>query len=414
MDLFVARQPIFDRDRRLVGYELLYRENRDRENASPGDGEVARSPKVVADAVLGIGLRRLTEGLPAFINVDRTMLVEGTVELLEPGRVVLELLETVEPDAEVVEAVDHFSGQGFRFALDDFEYRDEAVPLLRRAEIVKIDVLGREEGEIEETVDQLVPFEVRLLAERVESEELHELCTELGFDLFQGFHYLHPEIVVRRDLPASSATMLKLLNLLRDLNVPDREIEEVFRTDPALSYKLLKMVNSAALGGRGIQSLGHAVRLLGREPLYRWISLLLVSSRGETGRVEGEIVKSALLRGRFSELIGDSLGVGSDGRLPTPGSLFITGLFSRLDALLSVPMGEILSSVDLTDDIEGALLGRAGLGGRVLNAVEAYEEGEWHRAEEEIWALNGDPAELPDFYLEALSWASKHLGLYQE
>lgn len=413
MDVFVARQPIFCADARIMGYELLYRGDPDAETAD-GNSVSGMSSTVLVNSLLAIGLGEITGGHTAFINFPREFIVDEMAEVLDPEEVVIELHESIHPDPEVLRACQRLRNKGFVLALDDFEFQEAYTPLLEVAQVVKVDVLGKDREKLEGIVTQLQPFQVQLLAEKVETAEMHETCLELGFELYQGFHYLRPETLSRHDLSTESVAVIRLLNLLTDLNTTDRTIEEAFRSDPGLSYKLLRMVNSAALGGRGITSIEHALRLLGREPLHRWLSMLLVADARNGNGMQGELVKSSLFRGHLCELIGEQLPGSLARGLPPAGTLFLIGLFSRIDLLLKLPMGEIFQKIDLSRSVREALVDREGVGGSILKGVEAYEAGQWEEAEEELEAVGMDTPELPNLYLESIAWASDRMTAHRE
>lgn len=411
MEIFIARQPIFDLKQRVMGYELLYREDKD-DRVATGNSDSMMSSQVIVDAVLGIGLANLAQGRTAFINFNKEMLIESAGDVLDPEKVVIELLETVPPDEEVVAACRDLVARGFRIAMDDFVFSEECLPLLELAHIVKLDALAYSMEELRQTVDQLRPYGKILLAEKVENSAVHAECVEMGFTLFQGFHYFRPETLTKKDLSTQSVAVIRLLNLLKDINATDRVILEAFRSDPSLSYKLLRMVNSAALGGRGIESLSHALRLLGRDPLYRWLSLLLVSGRSGDTEAQREMMKSALLRGRMCEMAGDELRGAVHRDLPTSETLFLVGLFSRLDTLLSMTMEDVLSQISLSQDVVDALVERTGKAGVILTAVEAYETADWGDAEEHFRSIGADPSIMPDIYLDAVAWAGNRMNIH--
>jgi c-di-GMP phosphodiesterase len=275
--VYVARQPIFELGRGLFGYELLYRRNSQIQQADGQDGYM--SAEVISGALLGIGLKAITNGGLAFINFSRVQLINESWNLFQPGEVVIELLESVEPNEETLSACRKMVDAGYRLALDDFVYSDATKPLLEMASIVKIDVLGRPIDEIREVVRQLKPSGVRLLAERVETASVRDECTKLGFDLFQGYLFSKPETMTKTDVAAGQLATMRLLNILADPNTSDKQLDSAFQSDLALSYKLLRIVNAASMGGRGISSIPHAVRLVGRETLHRWLSVILVASR---------------------------------------------------------------------------------------------------------------------------------------
>ncbi len=409
-DIFVARQPIFDRKRSVVGYELLYRSS-SVHSVAGGASEAAMSSSVIVDGVVGVGLQTLTEGKTAFINLSEEMLLDDTADLLDRSSVVLELLESVRPTPEVVAKVEALANRGYRIALDDFVFSEGHAPLLELAHIVKVDVI--EAGaDLATLVEQVRPYGVELLAEKVENEEVHQRCTELGFSYFQGFHYFRPETLSRKDLSAQTVAIVRVMNMLQDPDTTDRQIEEAFRADPTLTYKLLRIVNSASLGGRGVQSIGHALRLLGREPLYRWMCLLMMTVGAGGGEMRLEMIKAALLRARMCEIVGDTLRSARNRDIPDGGSLFLVGLFSRIDQILGIPVRELLGEVAVTRDVRDALVDGAGKAGQILRVVEAYTDAEWSAAADELAQLGGDDSALPEFYLESLGWAADRLALH--
>lgn len=414
-DVFVARQPIFDAKHRIRAYELLYRSGADAQAARTETSNLSTytmSSSVIVDSLLGMGLGRLTEGQTAFINIPERLLLEGVYEVLDPTQVVVELLETVTPSPEVIRATKRLKELGFRVALDDFCFSPEYSPLLELADIVKVDLI--ESGSnLEELVASLRPFDVQLLAEKVENAEEHDRCMALGFSLFQGFHYFRPETLTQKDLSAASASIIRLLAMLNDLNVTDRAVEEAFRSDPSLSYKLLRMVNSASIGGRGVDSIGHAMRLVGRDPLHRWLSLLLLTVGGGGGEMRVEMIKSALLRGRMCELLGDQSRNALNRDMPSGGMLFLVGLFSHLDALMGVEMSRILDDIDVAREVRDALLSYEGKAGSLLKGVTAYTEGDWDEVDADLRAAGVDPDQLGNVYLDAVTWASAHMTFHE-
>lgn len=403
MDLFVARQPIFDLSGDLGGYELLYRRG-SLSQAADGTSTSQMSLDVIIQSFLEIGLDRITRGKVGFLNFSREMLVGGSWELLDPRAVVIELLEDVPADDEVVAACERLVAAGYRLALDDFVSGGPHERLLGLAEIIKVDVLNRPVEELRAVVAPLHERKLRLLAERVETAEVRDACVSLGFELFQGYFFSRPELISRKGISVEHASIVQLMNLLRDEEVSDTEVEEAFRRDPSLSYKLLRMVNAAAYGGRGIESILHAVQLLGRASLHRWLALLLASSLASQGEMDGERVHTAVLRARLCERLGEAAGNHASG------PLFMVGLFSMMDALLGTPMDELLSKINLADEMQEALLHRQGPLADWLRLVEAYEAGNWEAVTRLSTALGVSPLEVPELYLEALGWVRERVG----
>lgn len=401
VDVYLARQPIFQRDGTLTAYELLYRGN-GQDNFAMGRSADSMASDVIVHAFLNIGVERITDGHRAFLNFTRGMLVSGLHQLFTPAEVVIEMLESVEPDEEVERACERLVAAGYTLALDDFEYHPKFDRLLTLAHIVKVDVLGKSDEQLAEITTRLSPFNVRMLAERVETHAMQARCASLGFELFQGYYFSKPEILSNRDLSADELTIIRLLNLLRDADANDATVEDAFRADLALSYKLLRTANSAAAGGRGIESIQHAVRLVGRRELHKWLALLLLSSVTAKGGTDRELARMAVVRARMCELLA--------GTRSAVGSHFIVGLFSLLDVILRMPMAEMLKRVDLAMDVQSALLRREGPLSRPLELVEAYERAEWLEVETLAASLEVLPTAVQGRYVEAVAWARSVVG----
>lgn len=391
MNLLIVRQPIFDASDRIAGYELI---------ARTGDTE-QDDDRALADALLGDGSRRLAEGNLAFVSVNRDMLLSGGLEALDPTAAVLQIAPSLYGLPEVLNACRDLADAGYAIALDDFRFSEELRPLLEIATIVKIDTAQRGLAALGRECEAVAPYQVQLLAEGIDHRSDQETCLTLGFSLFQGLLFARPEHVTRSDLSVAQVRTIRVMKLVRDLDITEHQLEEEFRTDPGLSYKLLRMVNTAASGGRGVRSILHALRLLGRDSLYRWLSLLLLNP-GAQGGVSGEIVVATLTRARFSELLAEH-----GDRPLSDGSLFMTGLLSALSDFGGVPIDQIQADLELAPEIASALERRGGLYGESLRLVQAYEAGDWDALDEACGSLGIDAAVTGDLYLDALSWAQE-------
>lgn len=404
MDLFVARQPIFDARHEVMGYELLYRHDAAAGGARPGDPN-RMSSDVIVQNFLEAGLDRLTGGLRGWVNFTREMLLTRTYELFDPATIVIELVEDIAADAEVIAACRRLRASGYTLALDDFVAGGVQEPLLEHANIVKVDFLGVSEVEIRGIAAHLRRHFATLLAERVETAEVARVVQQQGFTLFQGYHFSRPETIGHKAGAIESLRLLPLLNMVQSDQTSQREIERVFRGDPTLSYKLLQIAQSRTNGKHGVKSLHHAIQLVGRDMLYRWLSLLLASSLASSGVHNRELLGSTLLRARFLESMGGTT-------REDEGSLFLVGLFSNMDALLQIPLGELLTRVKLTDEVQGALL-RQRTSGYLewLELAEAYEVGNWEAVAGLAESTGVRSREIPALYMRALRWASDTLDV---
>ncbi len=242
-EVFVGRQPILGPELKTIGYEVLYR-NCEVGQAVFTDEDMATA-RVLLTIYLDIGLEHVVGSHLAFLNIPKQFLLEHYCEALPKNRVVLEILENVEPTPQVLDALHSLAHQGYTIALDDFEYHDRFRPFLEIADIVKIDVLGKSEEQLQREVSQLRDFRVRLLAEKVEAPEVYETCKKLGFYYFQGYFFFRPDIVQGREIPANRVALLELMGKIQDPHIPFKGLVELIRNDLSLSYKVLRYVNSA-------------------------------------------------------------------------------------------------------------------------------------------------------------------------
>lgn len=399
MDLFLARQPIFDAAGRLDGYELLYRSGATSLSAD-GASREQMSLDVMIQSVLEMGIERITGGSTAYLNFSRQMLLNHSFDLLDPRRVIIELLEDVSGDDPVVESCIRLATSGYRLALDDYVPGRQQDRLLPYTSIVKVDVLDRSMTEVQATVDALRGSSILLLAERIESAEIGEACRQLGFHLFQGYLFSRPELISGRSISTSQIAVLHLMRRLKDEKVADRDLAESIRRDPSLSYMLLRMVNEAAGEHLGVESIDHALHVLGRKKLRRWLALFFASSLSLENGIESEGVHTAVTRGRMLEQLALAAGRHDHADL-----LFMLGLFSMMDAVLGMPMGELVAPLDLRPDVRIALTARQGPLAGWLNLAEAYEKGDWERAEQLARSVGAPAWQLPRIYLDSLVWA---------
>lgn len=391
-EALVARQPIFGRKKELVAYELLFRSaNLDR--AVIGSPEVATA-QVCVRSVLDIGLDDLVGAVPAWINVPRETLVAGQFHFLPPERVVVEVLEDVEADPEVLRALRQARDSGYRIALDDFVLNDRTRELVDFADFVKIDVLGRSIEDVVLTHSTLARRGLKILAEKIESHEMQAAALGAGYDMFQGYYFARPESVRGRRIPADRNALLRLFAEIQDPATTLERVEELVAVDLGLTVRVLRYVNSAFLGLRErVDSLRHAILMLGLQRLRDCVSILILAGLGEK---PAQLVTIVLVRARMCEILGESVG-------NEPHRHFSAGLLSLLDAFLDQPMGVVVERIGLSDDLSGALLRREGIFGASLRIAEACERAVWHEIEDSRWS----PAAVREAYLEALRWSGR-------
>lgn len=402
-EVFLARQPIFDDAGRLHGYELLHRRSHSG-GADLAAGEDQMSSEVIVNAFLSIGIAKLIGDSLAHVNLSRKLLLDGVHRMLNPQQVVIELPQGVTADPDVLETCRQLLNGGFTIVVEDSTFRPEREALYMLASILKIDVLDKTPDELRDIVAAMKPFRARLMAARVETMAARHACVQLGFSLFQGYFFSKPEVVTHRELATAPVSIMRLLTLLRDENSSEADIEKALRGNMALTVRLLRAVNSAALGGRGIESIRQAIRLLGRSELNRWLALLLVTTNGSRTAFDDELMHIAMRRARMCETIAIATGDrrASDG-------YFIVGLFSLLDAILRAPMPELLREVDLARDVNEALLERTGPFGPTLSLVESFERGNWEAVSKWCHILNVPAEVVSEAFSDALVWSAQRM-----
>jgi len=389
--LFLARQPIYDRKLDVYAYELLYRAAD--EASAPADIGDQATYTVLMNALTEIGLDDLVGPHYAFINLTRGFVVGDNPLPFSGNKIVVEVLEDIAADAEVIAGVKRLLAQGYMVALDDFIYDESLRELVELADLIKIDIMALDRTQLHEHVELLKNFDVKLLAEKVETQEEYELCKELGFDYFQGYFFCKPKILTRQRMPANQLAVMQLLSKLQDPDVDIEALGEVIGRDVSLSYRLLRYVNSAAFSlPKKVESLRNAVVFMGLKAVREMVMVLVMSGASDKPH---ELLVTSLVRAKMCELMADACSPANKE------SFFVVGLFSVLDALLDMEMAELLKSLSLSNEISQALLQREGVAGEVLAAVIAYEQGQWDLPVMEKF----EKEHLNQSYFSALSWA---------
>jgi len=381
---------------------LLYRADQHATTAGAISSEAMCSDTAL-HSVVSIGLDRLTGGATAFVNITREHLLAELHKIFDPTAVVLELLESVDGDDDVVAACQRAVADGYTLALDDYDGRPSLDVLLPLVKIIKLDVLDRDLAALVPQVKALLARGLTVLAERVETGSVRERCQEMGCTLFQGYVFSRPETLDGKSMSVQQVTMFNIISLLRDPNVQDLALVDSFRSHPSLSFALLRIVNSASFGARAVESIEHAIRLIGREALSRWLLVMLVASVGRGDPIASETVSQALARGRFCEVVTTTAGAGD------ASTAFLVGLLSRMDVLLGMPMTKVLERLPVSADVRDALLSNTGPHAAVLGLAIAYEAGDWSSVDDRAAATRSTVA-LGDIYGDAVSWAQERLS----
>jgi EAL and modified HD-GYP domain-containing signal transduction protein len=395
---YVARQPILDLQGKVYGYELLFRSGA--ETVFSGDGEFAT--RTMIDNTVLFGLEKLTGSLPAFVNCTADALVREQVGLLPPGMTVLEILETVEPVPEVIQACRHLKSLGFRLALDDFVWKPSLEPLIRIVDYIKFDFILSGERERRAMLARLKGVPAVLLAEKVETQQDYQRASAEGFMLFQGYYFCRPTLLTRRKVPANQISHIEMLRLLQQTPLDLPRASEAVKRDAALTYRLLRLVNSPACAMRQeVRSISAALMALG-EDVFRRIATLAIASELNSGQ-PAEILRMAFVRARFCELAAAACGLNTLEQ-------YLMGMFSMRPAMLRAPMEEILTALPLREEIRSALLGEPNSERTLLAWLEANEQGNWQTCDAVALVQRLNSEYLHRSFTDALVWAELSLS----
>jgi len=390
--VFVARQPIYDRNLDVIAYDMLFRS--DETNAAGEVEAYQASAQVLLNTFVEIGLDKLIQDKQAFIRFSRGFLLLDYVKLFPADRIGIDVKDIVIGN-DLIEAVAALCVQGYTIVLDDFIYQDELNPLIELADIIKLDVSKLERQELEQQVALLKPTQTKLLAQKIETQDDFTYCKQLGFDYFQGYFFCQPEVVKGHRMPTNRLALLQLLATLQKPDADFDEVEAQISKDASLSYRLLSIVNSSYYSRpTKIETLRQGLLYLGMKAITTTVSLLLLANVDDKPH---ELMMTAMIRAKMAERLGAQMGH------EQPDKFFLVGLFAILDALMNRPMQELLQDLPLQDDITSALQERAGLLGTILASVMAYERGNWA----EMSNLGLDENVIVTAYLDAVSWADE-------
>ena len=399
-DLYLGRQPILDERHQVVAYELLFR-NGDGNVAQFADGERATAT-VIANAFTELGVAGALGSCRGFINVDENFLFSDMLELLPRESVVLEILETVPHTPAVIERCQALHAAGFTLALDDVIDSGCPPELLALIEVIKVDLPALSDAGLRDLAARLRPLGKRLLAEKVDTRAQMEVCRELGFTLFQGYYFARPTIIAGKKLSHSQVTLMRLMSLL--INDADSSaLEAVLKPEPGLTVNLLKMTNSVGAGlSFRVTSLRHAITILGRRQLQRWLQLLMFTA-ADHGDAGNPLLLLAATRGRLMELLAGELGQGGPG---LGDDAFMTGIMSLMPAVIGQAIEEIVAPLPLTTAVRDALCAGSGQLGDLLRLAESCESEDFPVQAALLARIPGlTPAMLSRAQTSALQWA---------
>ena len=390
---YVARQPIFDREEKVFGYELLFRDGL--ENAFRGDTDEAS--RATLDRTLLMGLDVLCDGRRAFVNCTRDTLIKGRVTLLPSTMTVVEVLESVPADPDVLAACQSLKEAGYLIALDDYVANDPREALAEIADIIKVEMQLTSEEERVALIKRLGPWRCRMLAEKIETRAEFVRARDLGFVYFQGYFFRRPEMMNTRDMPANRLNYLRMLQEVSRPELALGELEKLVKAEASVCYRLMRYLNSAMFGFHSeIHSVRHALSILGERDVRRWVRLVAAVGAGQ--EKTSDLVLSALVRGRFGELLAPRVKHGES-------DVFLLGLLSLIDVMMEMPMAEVLDKIPLDHATKAVLLGQPSQLRPVYQLMLAHESGEWEAAGELSRSLHVDAEDVAGYYWQAQEWA---------
>ncbi|WP_079506771.1 EAL and HDOD domain-containing protein [Mesobacillus jeotgali] len=409
MDIYVARQPIFDINEKTVAYELLYRSSTVN-NYQHTDGDQATTD-VIVNSFLNIGVKELSNGKPCFINFTEKLLKLGVPSYFNPLSIVVEILETVDLNEDILSICQELKAHGYTIALDDFfvsQWNEMTVKLLDYIDIIKIDFRTTSRTDRQEIIRFLKGRDIRFLAEKVETIEEYQEAKEDGFVYFQGFYFSKPVILNSYDIPTYYHSYFQILKEIENPEPDLEKIKTVIEKDISLSYKLLRLINNPVFRPKNeVSSIKQAIILLGLNEIKKWIYVLAIrgADKGSGNSKEREIIELSLKRGKLGELIGRKVG-----REVLASKYFLLGMFSLMDSLLHHPMEDLLQDLPLSNELKNALSGEKNDEYVMLQFLKDIE----HAFHENL-ELPFNPTAMPEeelfrLYGVASDWAAKVLG----
>lgn len=401
MDMYIARQPIFNTRVKVVAYELLYRSSL--ENFSTiTDGDAA-TLTVVNNTALSMDLQTLTDGKKAFINFTKKLIVDEIPTIFSKDTIVIELLEDIIPDAPFMKACRSLKEKGYLLALDDFVVANAAVSheLLDIVDIIKVDFMLSSHAEQRDIVNRFSNGRVLFLAEKVETSEDFDRAVACGYSYFQGYFFAKPVVVQAKDIKTFQGHYALVLTEITKDEPDYHKLTEIIETDVALTYKLLRLINSPAFySTTRIKSINHALVRLGQKEIRKWVAILML--RDMSKDKPDEIIRQSLIRAKMAESIGVSMGLAAKKH-----ELFLVGVFSMIDVIMDRPIIEVLNELPLSDEIKDALLGVDNWLFSVLRLIYLYEKADWETFDYVCVRMKIKGSQISDEYYAAVQWASK-------
>lgn len=401
MDIFVARQPIFNRDNEIIAYELLYR-NSLKNFFDESVNSSKATAILITNSYINIGMENLIEDKIGFINFDQTLINNEIPKLLNKDKVVIEVLETVIPDRKIMSNLINLKREGYTLALDDFTLEYQYMKTVPLYDIIKVDFIQTGLSGAEEIIKRFSNGKNKFLAEKVETAEEYNKAYELGYDYFQGYFFSKPQVVKSKSTSGIKYQYLRIKEEMQKEEPDFGEIERIIESDVDMSYKILKLVNTFSLTSE-VSSIRHAISILGLKEIDKWLNFIMLQNF--TKEKPSELVKMSVIRSKFAELIA----MNSNKRNQRYQASLI-GLFSLIDAILGKTKEKVLSEIPMTEDVKKAImLDKSSTLYPIMDIILSYEEAKWDKIDEISKEIQLDVNKVPELYLQAIKWADDYL-----
>ncbi|MEK6454523.1 HDOD domain-containing protein [Caldifermentibacillus hisashii] len=404
METFVARQPIYDINHKIYGYELLFRKSIDSHSADSNDDSATAD--VLVTSFLNFDLDELTNHTFCFINFTENLLLNGTPENFPPSKLVIEILETVYPTEEIISACQKYKSLGYKIALDDYQLNTQdknSFKILPFVDLIKVDFRTTGKEKRKQMLKLKDFFSIQFLAEKVETEEEYlEACAE-GFDYFQGYYFQKPVVLSQKDIPTFFHNYMLLIEETRKPEPNIDYLAKIIESDLSFSFKLLKLINNHYQRNYKIESIKQAIMILGLKEFRRWLYILSIrdASRQQDPIIEN-LIHNSLVRGKFCETLAKKMKIQGE-----PASYFLTGMFSLIDEILQTPMTTLVKTLPLKDEIIDALIGKENQFQFVLALIIAIELTNWDQIGQLAKKINVSDDTITESYLEAIKWSNQ-------
>jgi EAL and modified HD-GYP domain-containing signal transduction protein len=400
MDHFLTRHAIFDRESKVYAYEVSFRS--DLENlAQKRPKEDQKASKVLTESFFTLGIDSITSGKRAFVRFTKNLLISEFALMFPKESIAVIIGDEIPAEGKIIAAVKDLKENGYLLVLDNFSFNQNSAKLTPFADMVIIDNDKTGDFIKKSIVKRLQPQGIKCIIKNVETQAAYYKVFPQGFDYFQGDFFSKPALVEKKDVPVSKFNFLEMLKEITRPEFDFNKIENIVKRDVSLTFKLLKMINSSAYGIKNeVKSIKQALVLLGANEVKKWVTLVILSNIGDDK--PDELMKKALVRAKFLELISPAAGFSSEAS-----DIFLVGMFSLMDTLMGQPLDSILGGLPLSDEIKNALLGGESPYKNIFQLVLSYEEGEWDKVKSLAAEAKIEEDPLPAQYKESIEWVNK-------